>query len=183
MIFAIIGQTLSGKTTLANSLSDELDVDIIVNSTDRPIRDGEEDGIDYHFLDVGDINHTNHLSIREFYTVYRQEPFTYGVKKDIKNLPNNEIHLITIDPKGYLELLENGINVYGVLLDIPERVILSRSIRRGDDINEVKRRLNVDRDDFNKVRDYVDLIYTKNSTAKKELYEIIKLSKHLEGLR
>ena len=115
--------------------------------------------------------------------MYRDEPFTYGVKKDIKNLPNNEIHLITIDPKGYIELLENDINVYGVLLDIPERVILSRSIRRGDDINEVKRRLHVDRDDFNKVRDYVDLIYTKNSTAKKELYEIIKLSKHLEGLR
>lgn len=47
----IVGGTCSGKTTLIDFLQTDRDFRRIITSTSRPIREGETDGVHYHFLD------------------------------------------------------------------------------------------------------------------------------------
>ena len=54
-ILAIVGPSGSGKTTLAEHLKDKLNIPVIVSYTTRPIRDGEIDGKDHHFVSEQDM--------------------------------------------------------------------------------------------------------------------------------
>ena len=46
----IVGKSASGKSTVANALSDDFKYTKAVTATTRPMRDGEVDGVDYYFL-------------------------------------------------------------------------------------------------------------------------------------
>lgn len=53
-IFCIMGKSATGKDTIYKSLlqNSELGLKKIVSYTTRPIREGEEEGVEYHFTDV-----------------------------------------------------------------------------------------------------------------------------------
>lgn len=146
MIFAIMGHTGSGKTTLANELNEKFDVPVITTHTDRPMRDGEVDGVDYHFKEIGEITPDKYVCIREFWTVYRDEPFVYGLlKEDIEKFKHC---VIVVDPRGYKSLVDMFPLVSGFVLDVPKETLKERLIARGDDINEFYRRYESDSKDF-----------------------------------
>lgn len=52
-IFYIVGKSASGKDSIYNILKEDksLNLKTIVPYTTRPIRDGEEEGVQYHFVD------------------------------------------------------------------------------------------------------------------------------------
>ena len=49
-IFCLMGKSSSGKDTLYARLSEKLHFSTIVPYTTRPIREGEEEGREYHFI-------------------------------------------------------------------------------------------------------------------------------------
>ena len=49
-IFCVMGKSSSGKDTLYQMLKKELEFDSIVPYTTRPIREGETNGVEYHFV-------------------------------------------------------------------------------------------------------------------------------------
>ena len=49
-VIALFGPSGSGKDTVAKILAKQKNVNEIVSCTTRPMRDYEQDGIDYHFL-------------------------------------------------------------------------------------------------------------------------------------
>lgn len=51
LIFAVVGQSGTGKTTMAKMLSEKLHIPTIVSYTTRPRRHNEEDGVDHYFVD------------------------------------------------------------------------------------------------------------------------------------
>ena len=53
-IFYLIGKSCAGKDSLYNILikDRELDLKPVIRYTTRPVRDGETDGISYHFVDM-----------------------------------------------------------------------------------------------------------------------------------
>ena len=53
-IFCLMGKSASGKDTLYSSLLNDSDLSLnqIVSYTTRPIRDGETEGVQYHFTDI-----------------------------------------------------------------------------------------------------------------------------------
>lgn len=71
-IIVIVGASGSGKTTLAALLKEE-GLPQLVTSTTRPMRPGEVDGEDYHFLDVDYVDEIEFLES----TVYNGN--TYGL--------------------------------------------------------------------------------------------------------
>lgn len=165
MIFAIMGHTGSGKTTLANELNEKFDVPVITTHTDRPMRDGEVDGVDYHFKEIGEITSDKYVCIREFWTVYRDEPFVYGLlKEDIEKFKHC---VIVVDPKGYKSLVDMFPLVSGFVLDVPKETLKERLIARGDDINEFYRRYESDSKDFEELDnlDKMQFSYYKIKTA------------------
>ena len=50
-VIVLVGRMASGKTTLKNEiLKESPKIKPIITYTTRPMRDGEEDGVDYHFI-------------------------------------------------------------------------------------------------------------------------------------
>ena len=71
MIYCILGMTGTGKTTLAREVSKKLKIPIIISYTSRPIREGEQQDVDYHYVDnkYFDDNKDDFIEMRE-YEVY-----------------------------------------------------------------------------------------------------------------
>ena len=49
-IIYIMGKSSSGKDTIYQKLKEKLDVNTYIMYTTRPIREGEKDGINYHYV-------------------------------------------------------------------------------------------------------------------------------------
>ena len=98
MIYVIIGQTLSGKSTLVRDLVTATGIKQVITYTTRPIREGEREGIDYHFISSEEMDNGNYFGRRDFYTVYREEPYSYAMNKD--DVFPFEDKIIILDPAG-----------------------------------------------------------------------------------
>ena len=51
MIIVLIGRMASGKDTVINAINKELKIPILVSHTTRPMRPGETNHKEYHFVD------------------------------------------------------------------------------------------------------------------------------------
>lgn len=164
MIYALLGETCSGKTTLRNRLM-ELGFSTIVGYTTRPQRPNEVNGKDYNFIskETYDALGKSIVAKNSFKNAFAAV-WHYGfLFNDIEPLKNQ---IIILDPKGYRDLI-NDIgkeNVVGIYLNVPLEVRLMRGLNRKDNVNELTRRLESDKKDFENLGSEVD--YIVNSTTK-----------------
>ena len=49
-LFYIMGKSATGKDTIYKKIKENIDIKEYVPYTTRPIRTGEKDGVDYHFI-------------------------------------------------------------------------------------------------------------------------------------
>lgn len=168
----LCGKTSSGKTTVAKIIENR-GFKRIITYTTRPIRPGETDE-DYHFISNG-----------EFLRMMTEDCFAetaeynacfgkcrYGsAKKDY--LSENSI--IILNPIGIVKAHEVLSNCLVVYLDVSDDILVSRATSRGDDVNEITRRLAADREDFNNlfINEYVDLVIDCTGKTPEEIADII----------
>lgn len=180
----LVGKMASGKTTIAKILETYGFLRIITCTT-RPMRKGEIEGTDYYFM-----------SDEKFLNLMQKNMFAettdydakfghvyYGSFKD--SYKNNTV--IVLNPKGVSFLIKNNIKINSFYLDVPEDILRQRAINRGDDINEIDRRLKKDNDDFKNIYSLCNHVISYNqisnfdssqeNTAKAIAKEIIMLSK------
>lgn len=147
MIWVVIGQTGSGKSTFLKEVVSQSDLNVIKTITTRPRREGEAD--DYLFLtnlEFYDLKEAGRLiSVREYNTMIRNNPavFKYGV--DVDTLVDNSI-LIT-DWEGYLDLEEylGSDKVFAVYMYTEPDDLLKQAMKRKDfDVTEFNRRVKQD---------------------------------------
>ena len=75
-IFYLMGKSSSGKDTLFKKLieDEELGLKTIVGYTTRPMREGETEGVEYHFIDENALEKLEHegriIELRGYNTVY-----------------------------------------------------------------------------------------------------------------
>lgn len=158
-IFYIMGKSSSGKDTIYSRLlqDEELGLSNIILYTTRPVREGETDGREYHFVkdevfrafqDKGKV-----IESRTYQTVYG--PWTYFTADDGQ---------IDLEKKNYLgigtlESYENMKNYFGqdmlcpVYIQVEDGERLKRAIRREELQKEPKyaemcRRFLADTEDF-----------------------------------
>ncbi len=156
MIVAITGVTLAGKSTLAAFLK-KMGYDVILEYTTRPMREGEADGVDYHFVDddTFDKMHSKgefveSLFVRTVFGVWK-----YGARK--KDLVTAKNGLLTCGHTQMAQLLDSHIPMLSVLLDIDKKTAMERAVTRGDNLDEFERRFTKDFAEINTIRDRVDL--------------------------
>ena len=153
-IFAIQGFTSSGKDTIAKRLSKELNIPILVSHTTRPPRDGEVNGISYHFVDDDFFNENEFLEQRLYNTEYGV--WKYGLHySEIENKPYS---LFIIDRQGYEELQEKlgEDKLVSIFIEVSENDLKERHRLRGDCEKEFSRRLEDDKKRFSGyLADYV----------------------------
>ena len=87
MIF-ILGKTGSGKTTIVNELVSKYGFNKIITYTTRPMRNGETNHKDYHFINNKDLDKCFLDNIKDLAYIY----FHIGYKENYKEKSQEEFH-------------------------------------------------------------------------------------------
>lgn len=145
-IFVIIGKTASGKNTVEKDLLNIFSGRIkrIVPYTTRPMRDGETEGDEYHFVDNFD-NIQNIIERRSYNTVYGR--FEYATVDEGVNLKDSSyININTLEGLKRIKQYFGEDSVVPVYIDAETKVRTQRYLKRSgtsdaQTIAEIKRRM------------------------------------------
>ena len=148
----IVGKGGSGKDHLRKSLS-EMGYKYCVSHTSRPSREGEEDGVDYFFVSIGEVSDPDFLE-KNFYEWVTFNGWFYGTS--VSEFKQSDLLIMT--PSGVEKLRhEDRKDSHIIYLDIPELVRRQRLLSRRD-ADHVERRLAADQADFLNFDDYDEQI-------------------------
>lgn len=152
-ILIILGESASGKSTVQNILCKSYGYERLITYTTRDPREGEVDGIDYHFV-----------SEDTFEEMYRNNAFCetaeyngwhYATAKD--DCTNNKVAVIT--PHGLRQIRKfDELTLVTCYINVPRRDRLIKILQRGDNIEEAYRRSLSDVGQFDGISDEVDSV-------------------------
>lgn len=164
-MIVLVGESASGKSSIEKHLVHYYDYKKVVSYTTRPPRDGEVDGVDYHFIDKEKFIKLKAEGFFAETAMYRD--WYYGTAKE--DCTDDKVAVLT--PHGLRQMSKiDGINVTSFYINVPRRDRLIKILQRGDNIEEAYRRSLSDVGQFDGIEDEVDyVIYNdgyKNSIAK-----------------
>lgn len=160
----IIGKSASGKTTIVNELVNKYGFKKIVETTTRPFRDGEKQGVDYNFV----TSYEFRKKIEEnYFTEWKSYTTTHGVwyygvsSEELEKADDKS--LIILPPDRCKKIIEQ-VKERPTLLYIysNSNTIKKRLEKRGDKREEITRRIKADNTDFKNVEKIVDKIFYNN---------------------
>ena len=157
-IFYLMGKSASGKDTIYKKLRElRPELKTVILYTTRPMRDGETDGVEYHFITPGELEHFQEdgkiIEVRTYETVYG--PWSYATVDDGKiDLKHGDFLVI-----GTLESYEKMRGYFGsdavepLYVTVDDGVRLERALARERLQKEPKyaelcRRFLADEEDF-----------------------------------
>lgn len=178
-LFVISGPSAVGKTTIVSYLLEKNpDLSRVMTCTTRPIRENEQDGVDYLFLSKNDFQKKiENNEFAEFSEVYDDY---YGVLlEEIRNsVEKNKISLLVINWEGFQKVKKFvNDNVTGIFINPPSIEELERRIRNRntDSEDDIQKRLLAARLDIAHSKEYD--FYVDNvevSRAANDIFGIIK---------
>ena len=174
-MIVIVGESASGKSTLAKKYEDWLDFKRIVTYTTREPRQNEQDGIDYHFITDKLFDKLNNDGF--FAETAEYNGWKYGSAK--KDYVTNAVAVLT--PRGLRLVKKNGVKCTSIYLDVPRRDRLMKCLSRQDNIEEAYRRSPSDVGQFDGIADEVDYILKNPNYEKTPEELIIELTKMMEA--
>ena len=157
-IFCVMGKSSSGKDTIYKELKLIYDDFLpITMYTTRPIRNGEHEGVEYHFVTEETFNYMNErnkvIEYRTYNTIHG--PWTYFTADDGQVNLDQENYLVIGTLKSYQSIRDfyGEKNVVGIYIEIDDGIRLQRALNR--EMNEKKpkyeemcRRFLADQEDF-----------------------------------
>lgn len=151
MLTIIIGKSASGKDTIQRELIESYNIQNIITTTTRPIREGEQDGKDYCFISTKMFEKAIEDNMFLEYRVYntsvgnKHDLWYYGTPKQKLAIGKN--YCIITDVQG----AKANIDYYGkencfvVFVHTTDKIRTNRAMQRGSfDICEWERRLKDD---------------------------------------
>ncbi|MEY8335815.1 hypothetical protein AALB53_22460 [Lachnospiraceae bacterium 47-T17] len=149
-----VGESASGKSSVMQYLVDNFGFIPLITYTTRAPRDGEIDGVNYHFVTdekFHELERNSSFAETAVYGGYR-----YGSAKQDYVGAHNKVSILR--PHGVRQLKKNGIEVYVVHIKVPRRIRLIRLLRRGDDIDTAYRRNLSDTGQYDGIEDEADFV-------------------------
>jgi len=166
----IVGKGGSGKDYLRTKL-ERKGLKYCVSHTTRPPRDNESEGKDYFFISNEEA-YSQFVEKELFYEWVVFNDWIYGTSK--KEFDDSNLFIMT--PSGIKKMSDSDRKEsYVLYLDIPEDIRRERLLTRKDADN-VERRLEADRDDFN---DFVNF----DGVLKNPYFDDIENILELSGLK
>ena len=139
LLFILSSPSGAGKTTISRMILESDDgIGLSVSATTRPIRPGEIDGKDYHF--VSDANFDRMVANGEFLEWAHVFGHRYGTLKSevLKQIEGARDVLLDIDWQGTQQLKQVDPDIVRVFILPPSMAELERRLRsRGTDSDEV----------------------------------------------
>lgn len=176
MIIAFCGLSGTGKSTIAREISKLLNIPFVITYTTRPIRPGEKNGVDYHFINSctwSTMNLCNNIVAPQEFNVVNGQVWKYGINKH--DLTDNNNIIMVLTPSGVSDLRSLGYEVISVCIEVDEDIRLKRIYNRNDNQgkNEIKRRTDKDKLAFKNFTP--DYIIKNNMCLNDAIEQFIKL--------
>lgn len=178
MIIVLIGRMAAGKDTVINAINKELKIPILVSHTTRPMRPGETNHKEYHFVDndyfLEEFRLSNFIEYRA-YEVADGSIWYYGLHKSEPGRISTSI--VIMDPTGYESLLNyfGEENVIGILLEADKETVFNRALlRNGDTIEEIKRRIADDDRRFNNFKEKHPECFIVNNNNDAKIDDVVQ---------
>lgn len=166
-LICIIGESGSGKTTIANYLWKKYGLKSVQSYTDRPIRYTNETG--HTFISKEKMSYILQNDKIVSQTVFCNN--RYCVTEQMLN----ESDVFVVDMVGYKELKDcyHSQSIVSFYLETTPDVRKSRMLQRGDAEEEIKKRLIHDRKAFANAENIVDFVIDNNDRTVEEVCEQI----------
>ena len=142
-LIAIIGQAGSGKDSIYRRIVHQYKYHPVVGYTTRPIREGEVDGRDYHFVSVEEFDELDLITEKSF------NGWHYGISKE--SFSETEINIGVFNPSQIIDLLERNdidMEIYEIVASDKARLIRQLTREENPDVKEILRRFGTDAHDF-----------------------------------
>lgn len=190
LLFIISGPAGSGKTTICDGLMEKESLQRIVTSTTRSPRQGERDGLDYHFLNTQDFE--TKITEDAFYEYATVHNNYYGTQKAdiLKPILSGQNLLLNIDVQGAKTITEKASaddvlkgHIVTIFIMPPSLEELNARLRnRGTDSEEeIDRRLIVARTEMEQQK-YYDYTITSQSKSADLISALDIYKKEVAGL-
>ncbi len=167
-MIVLVGESASGKSSIEKYLVDNCGYNKIVSYTTRQPRNGEVDGVDYHFIDKSQFRRLKEQDFFAETAIYND--WYYGVAK--KDCTDDKVAVLT--PHGLRQVSKiSDVNVISFYINVPRRDRLIKILQRGDSIEESYRRNVSDVGMFDGIEDEVDYV-VNNDGYKKSIAEMSK---------
>lgn len=170
MIIVLVGKTASGKTTVANELCKNHGYKRIITYTTRPMRENEIQDVDYHF--ISDEQFNKMVENNEFTEYKRYDTahgvWGYGSVITSEQELSDDCYVIILTPQGLRDLSKKMSRYIAFYLNVSFELQLERLKKRGDEEQQIIKRLQNDAKDFENVLNIVDYsFYTDISSPQR----------------
>lgn len=161
MIHAIVGRSASGKSIIEREVSKTLTfLNRIVSDTTRLAREGEEDGVDYHFITRDSFK----TQLGDYVGYNCFNGWYYGI--NTKRIDLSQQNICVVNPSEYYQLKArygNLVQGYVIHADGKERLLRSLNRETSPDVYECCRRYIADEDDFTDIESDPTLYHISNN--------------------
>lgn len=155
-IFCILGESGSGKDTLVEYTLKEFKLDLrpVVSYTDRPIRQGEQNGKEHIFLSKEEMTEFLNSNKKDIaaYTQIGETGYRYCAMTSV--IDRSDIYII--DPNGLKEFKErtgDRYNIVSIYIDCPLKERRKRTEGRSDAVSKFEARVAAESGQFAKFRE------------------------------
>lgn len=153
-VIALMGKAGSGKDTILTTLTHQYpnEYNEIISCTTRPPREGEVNGVNYHFLTLHEFTQKEINNDMLETTVFNN--WHYGTA--LSSLSTDKVNVGVFNPAGVRSLLQNkliDLTVYYIWASDKERLIRQLSREQEPDVHEIIRRFATDEADFSNLND------------------------------
>lgn len=175
MIIVLVGKTASGKTTVANELCKHHGYKRIITYTTRPMRENEVQDVDYHF--ISDEQFNKMVENNEF-TEYKRYNTAHGVWSygsiiTLEQEYSDDCYVIILTPQGLKDLSKKISRYIAFYLNVDFKTQLKRLKKRGDEEQQIIKRLKNDAKDFKNVVDIVDYSFCTDISSPQRVADAI----------
>ena len=175
MIIVLVGKTASGKTTVANELCKHHGYKRIVTYTTRPMRENEVQDVDYHF--ISDEQFNKMVENNEF-TEYKRYNTAHGVWSygsiiTLEQEYSDDCYVIILTPQGLKDLSKKISRYIAFYLNVDFKTQLERLKKRGDEEQQIIKRLKNDAKDFKNVVDIIDYSFCTDISSPQRVADAI----------
>jgi len=143
-LFVVSAPSGAGKTTLCRALRDVYsDIQYSVSHTTRKPRQGEKDGIDYHFTDKNNFLHMRDRGCWAEWADVHGHYYGTSAKNLEQALSDGHDILLDIDVQGTMQILERYPDTVTIFIMVPSLEILKQRLsKRGtEDPQTIEKRL------------------------------------------
>lgn len=157
LLIVLTGKTASGKDTIMAKLLERFtDFRRVITTTSRTPRDGEKNGVDYNFISKEDFK--KRIEEGDFIEYVEYGGNLYGTEKNRLISDNSLIWRIDPSRAGQIKDLIKAKKILVIYLTVDDSVVLSRLAERGLSQEEIDRRMQEDKDFWEKYKGSYDFV-------------------------